>query len=225
MNCTEERFLKNVKDHQILVIRDDGVNRHIRFRKPNSSNMYFDLITWPGYLCFTGDMGTYVFQRLEDMFQFFRADREYYARRHGQQRLFINQSYWSEKLKAVDVSGSCSGSATEFSPERFKQVINEYRVRWIRDARSYNSMTKEKRRELWEAVQEEVLDYLDDGEQAVYARASEFHWTAGRFLPGDYPSYAFEELWDHRFTDYTFHFTWCCYALAWGIQKYDESKT
>ena len=28
----------------------------------------FDIVTWPGYLCYSGDMGCFVFTRLPDMF-------------------------------------------------------------------------------------------------------------------------------------------------------------
>lgn len=211
MSCTEERFLSDVKDHVIEVIRDDGVHRHVRFRKPGTMCMHFDLITWPGHLCYTGDMGTYVFQRLEDMFQFFRT----------KDLKSIDHGYWCEKLRAVSVRGNSSGSATEFDPERFKQVINEYRVRWVRE----RELDKEQRRELWEAVDREVLDYLDEGEHSVYAKANDFSFKPFPEQPGfGSPTYYFQDLWDHRFTDYTYHFTWCCYALAWGIKKYDESK-
>lgn len=51
------------------------------------------------YLCYTGDMGTYVFQRLTDMFEFFRTDREYKKRNGG--KLAVNLSYWGEKLQAT----------------------------------------------------------------------------------------------------------------------------
>lgn len=81
--CTEKRFLGDVAKHQMTILRDDGVNRHVRFKQPNSSNMFFDLITWPGCLCYTGDMGTYVFRRLEDMFEFFRTDREHQHLKDG----------------------------------------------------------------------------------------------------------------------------------------------
>jgi hypothetical protein len=207
---SEQDFLKSVKDHGIEVIRDDGVNRHIRFRKPGTMCMHFDLITWPGYLCYTGDMGTYVFSRLEDMFEFFR-------RRDGSYT--IDFRYWAEKLQAVD-SSSGKGSATEFSPERFTRVINDYRLRWIRDARQ--SLTKDQRRELWEAVDEEVLSGYDESEHGMYARANDFSWSVK--LDGRHFNYRFTDLWDHRFTEYTHHFIWCCRALAWGIRKYDESK-
>lgn len=215
MGCTEVRFLKDVAEHQMEVIRDDGVYRHIRFKKPGTSCMHFDLITWPGYLCYTGDMGTFVFSRLNDMFEFFRTDREHITLREGQ-TLAINRSYWAEKVEAKNRHDGIE----EFSEERFKRVINKYRVRWVRES----GLTKEQRRELWEAVDEDVLDYIDEGEHVVYARANDFYWSAGRFLPGNHPSYEFEDLWDHDFKDYTYRFDWCCYALAWGIEQYDRSK-
>lgn len=204
---TKIDFLQDVKDHIIEIIRDDGVSRHIRFRKPGTMCMHFDLITWPSYLCFTGDMGTYVFSRLDDMFQFFR--------RGATER--IDFRYWAEKLNAVDSSGG-KGSATEFDPKRFKQVINGYRIRWIKDGR--DALTKEQRRNLWEAVDIEVLDCLDQGEHTVFDEANRFTWSNG----ANQYTYDFNDLWDHTFTKYTYHFLWCCYALAWGIDFYDTSK-
>jgi len=223
---TEQRFLKEVEQHVMEIHRDDGLYRHIRFRRPGTMCMHFDLITWPGYLCYCGDMGTYVFCRLADMFEFFRTDRKY-AERHGRQ-LGINLSYWSEKLIAVDGSRR-NGSATEFSEEKLVQTLKQIRLRWIRDAAANKSLTKEQRRALWEAVDEDVLARLhDDGEQAAYLAARDFNWTADGMRPSysyGKPVWCFEDLWDYDFTVYTRSFTWCCFALAWGIQKYDESKT
>src|ERR1035438_10338294 len=72
-----ESFLADVAEHAMAVMQDNGVYRHLRFRKPGSSNMWFDLITWPGSLVISGDMGTWAFSRVEDMFAFFRSwDRE-----------------------------------------------------------------------------------------------------------------------------------------------------
>ena len=72
-----ETFERDIGKHEMQIIRDDGVFRHVRFKRPDTICMYFDLITWPGCLCYTGDMGTYVFQRLEDMFVFFRRYPDY----------------------------------------------------------------------------------------------------------------------------------------------------
>lgn len=205
---SEQEFLKDVQNHVLEVIRDDGLNRHIRFRRPGTMCMHFDLITWQGYLCYTGDMGTYVFRRLDDMFEFFR--------RSSKDKLFqIDQRYWAEKLQAVD--SSCGkGITTEFDLERFKQVINGFRLHWVRDYRE--TLNKDQRRQLWEAVDDEVLQGYGD-EQSCLQRANEFSWQ----VAPRHPVYRFEDLWEYRMTEYTPHFTWCCYALAWGINKYDES--
>lgn len=217
MTCTQQRFERDVAEHQMTVLHEDGVYRHIRFRRPDTSCMHFDLITYPGYLVYSGDMGCYVFSRLRDMFEFFRTDRL-----HGEdpRKLYINRGYWSEKLQAVD-GNRRSGGAKEFSPEKFRRVINEYRLRWIRGAREYATLDKDQRRELWEAVDNEVLCYLDDGEHAAYQHANDFHWAANSHAGR---AYTFQDLWEHDFTAYTSHFTWCCYAVAWAIRQYDAAK-
>jgi hypothetical protein len=215
---SEELFLRDVAEHQMIVLRDDGLYRHIRFKQPGTMSMYFDLITWPGRLCYTGDMGTYVFQRLEDMFQFFRVDREYAVSRN--KRLYINLGYWTEKLVAVD-GGRFGGKSMEFSKEKFRTVINEYRVRWMRDAKERDLLDKDQRRDLWEAVESEVLDVMDDDDGTrTECAAYDFHHEnrlSGR-------TWHFEDLFEHNFKEYTFHMVWCCYALAWGIQQYDDAK-
>ncbi len=50
MSITEEGFLKDVSCHQMTVLRDEGVFRHVRFSRPDSSSYRFDLITWPRHL-------------------------------------------------------------------------------------------------------------------------------------------------------------------------------
>lgn len=214
---TEQEFLKEVSSHVMEIIKDDGLHRHIRFRKPGTMCMHFDFITWPGYLCYSGDMGTYVFSRLDDMFEFFRTDRDY-AQRQGKQ-LGINTGYWAEKLQAVD-GNRHKASAMELDEDRFRKAINEYRVEWIRLAKEEGTLDKGQRRDLWEAVDHEVLGELDNGgERAVYA-AYDFSWRDGR----DKGSWYFQDLFERNFQRYTHHFLWCCYALAWGIQTYDELK-
>ena len=109
MKVTKESFLKDVESHNIAVLRDDGVYRHLRFAKPDTNVQMFDIVTWPGTLCYTGDMGTYVFSRLYGMFEFFRDSK-------GELR--INESYWAEKVDASDRDG-----VTKFSNDAFKAAV------------------------------------------------------------------------------------------------------
>jgi len=111
---TKKIFLNDVKDHLIEVKKDDGIYRHIRYSQPETSTMYFDLITWPGYLCYTGDMGSYLFSRIKDMFCFFRNNK-----------LEINPGYWSEKVFSESRFGN---GITKFSIEEFNEhVLNSTR--------------------------------------------------------------------------------------------------
>lgn len=213
-DITEASFLKDVATHEMKVLHDDGVYRHIRFKRPGTSCMHFDLVTWPGYLAYSGDMGCYVFERLLDMLEFFRGKPEGALR--------INLCYWSEKLQAVD-GNRREASAKEFSEEKFRRAINDYRIGWMREARDV--LTKAQRRDLWEAVQADVLDAIDDeGPETGRAMANRFSWRPNTYSRNSERCWHFTDLWEHDFTDYTYRFVWCCYALSWGIRQYDAAK-
>lgn len=205
-DLTPDQFLNDVKDHKLTVLRDDGVYRHIRLARTGTSCMHFDLITWPGYLCYTGDMGTYVFTRLRDMFEFFRRpDTEKWHR--------IDRRYWAEKCESRDRDG-----IKEFSEEKFNRAIVEHLVAWIRGNREYT--TKEERRELWDSVMSDVIGA--DGDSGGYRKqcaAHDFHHRVNVQR-----SFYFRDFFEVNVEDYTSRFNWCCLALAWGIQQYDDMK-
>jgi hypothetical protein len=201
--CTEERFLRDIASHEMTIIRDEGVSRHIRFRRPDSINMYFDLITWPGSLCYTGDMGTFVFSRLDDMFEFFRVEPSYKLRDGN--TLFVNPGYWGEKLQSI----SRFGGFREYSEERFKKRVKDHFDSYWED-----SENEEEKLECWQEIKEDVLICADE-EHRAYQAAYDF--SHGEFI--------FQDFFDGGGTEaYTFHFLWCCYALAWGVKVYDASK-
>lgn len=208
---TEESFLKDVATHEMTVIRDDGVNRHVQFKRPGTRCYQFNLITWPGYLCYCGDMGTYVFSRLDDMFQFFRtSENDWNFKKDG---LSTNPGYWSEKIMATDKDGGHK----EFDQERFIERVKKWRLDWIRDMKE-EGFSKDDRRELWEEIEQDVLSYSDDGEHALSARVYEFSHRIGK------RRFSFDDFFDGRGTRPTYHYLWCCFALAWGVQQYDKSK-
>lgn len=84
------QFIAETRDHQMTVLHDDGLYRHLRFQAPGTGIWHWDLITWPGSLAIRGDIGQgHVFTRVDDMLQFFD---------HGQHEHQINAHYWAEKL-------------------------------------------------------------------------------------------------------------------------------
>lgn len=93
------------RPHEMTVLYDDGPYRHLRFKSPDASRYWFELITWPGCLTFRGDVGDdFTFARVPDMFAFFRGHE-------------INPTYWSEKTTATTMT---------YSEDLFKRSVWEH---------------------------------------------------------------------------------------------------
>ena len=67
--------------------------------------------------------------------------------------------------------------------------------------------------EVWEQIQDEIFGF-DDLEHEGYAAARDFHHQESQLV--------FNDLWDHRFTEWSRSFLWACYAITWAITKYDQ---
>jgi hypothetical protein len=208
-----DRFMKDVAQHIMEPLHDDGVYRHLRFRKPGTMCMHFDLITWPGYLCYTGDMGTFVFTRVYDMLDFFRT------KRRADGSFSIDHRYWAEKCEGQD---KCDG-LREFDPDAFKREITKQRRGLFVSYAKY--MDADMRRDFWGEL-EDVKNSANGGEHAAYAVVQDWsfeinkpsRWSHGNEYihidTDDFPSCK----------QYTMRFLWCCQALAWAIEKYDAAK-
>lgn len=62
MNALKEIFERDTANHALEIIVDSGVNRILEFRNKNgSSSQFFIVMQAKGRICFTGDMGDYVF--------------------------------------------------------------------------------------------------------------------------------------------------------------------
>ena len=211
MTCTQERFERDVAKHEMTIVRDDGVDRHIKFRAADGDSCYwFEILTWPGALCIRGDCGTYVFSRLPDMFQFFRTGRG-----NDPEKLRINEGYWCEKLQAVSCDGYGDGKAKEFSAESFAARVREEFDSYF-EARH---VSEERRASVWSEVQDSVLDCTCDGDNSsAFLKLSEFH-------DDEFPN-IFDDCyeWYASCNEYTFSFIWNLYAIAWAIRKYDTAR-
>lgn len=100
----KERIAKDLAQHVITERHAHGLYRHYRCQRPGSWNMGFDVVTWPGSLCFTGDMGEYLFQRTDDMIAFMRGS-------------CMSYSYAAEKCVAHD------GRLMEFSEDAMERLL------------------------------------------------------------------------------------------------------
>ncbi|MBN7332416.1 hypothetical protein [Mycobacteroides abscessus] len=193
---TPEKMLEvSTRDHQMTVLRDDGLYRHVQFAKPGTGIWRFDLVTWPGHLVITGDLEDFHFARIPDMFEFFRKPVGY-----------INPSYWSEKLCGPQRYDS-------FSPDVFKRHVYEYFRDWCR----WNAGPHDgPHAPLWKAIRDQVLRYTDDhNETSAHQVLTDFH----------YGDFEFVDSWEWDLKDYDFHFLLSLHAIVWGINRYDAAKT
>lgn len=85
----EKRIEKDLENHQIEKLLDQGIYRHWKCSNNNSNILCFHIVTWPGHLCISGDMGTYVFKRTYDMIPFMRSSA-------------MSFEYAEEKCVAID---------------------------------------------------------------------------------------------------------------------------
>lgn len=189
-----EHFRRDVDRHVLEVKHDDGLYRHLRFKRPDSIACYFDLVTWPGHLCFCGDMGEFVFSRTPDMLEFFRQP----------EGSTISFGYWAEKCVAVDRANGLK----EFDAEMFKEALERDLEGMEADA------------ELREEARMVILPHLDDGKHGAIRAAMEFEWKDEQGKR----TYPFLEFYEHSLDEYTHRFYWCCFAIVWGIARYDESR-
>ncbi|MFJ6215116.1 hypothetical protein ACIQGZ_17530 [Streptomyces sp. NPDC092296] len=99
-----ERFARETADHEMTVLHDDGLYRHLVFADPDGGFFRFDLITWPHNLFIRGDGFSFGFSvyPTDDMFGLFRGSS------HGG----INPGYWQEKVTA--------GKVWDWSEEKFR---------------------------------------------------------------------------------------------------------
>jgi len=105
-----ESIARNMVNHVITMKRSDSLYRHYRCQTPGTWCFGFDIVTWPGSLCFTGDLGEYVFQREPDMIQFMGIVC-------GKDP--IDYHYAAEKCRAS------RDGLTEFSEQKFRSRVRE----------------------------------------------------------------------------------------------------
>ncbi|KAB2841179.1 MAG: hypothetical protein F9K47_11875 [Burkholderiales bacterium] len=118
----------------------------------------------------------------------------------------INPRYWGEKLQAIDKSGGYR----EWCREKFVTRIQEDFAEYLADREPENVQ------EIGERFHTDVLDCLENaGKETAYQAAMSFE------VDGQCP---FQDWWEVDTDEYTYHFLWCCYAIVWGIQQYDQSR-
>lgn len=144
-------FKSVTKNHTMKVNADNGINRSILFSTDGDSCGHYTLTTWYNHLCISGDYGTFVFQRTDDMFKFFRGDT-------------INPSYWGEKLQSI----SRWGGYEEYCPKMFEENVLDYVEDQLED------LDEETKKDVLEEIQYDILSMAHDGGVRAYDAVHDF---------------------------------------------------
>ncbi|MFE5333104.1 hypothetical protein ACFRCG_42650 [Embleya sp. NPDC056575] len=164
------RFKRETAEHEMTILYDDGLYRHLRFANPRNSEFWWELVTWPGCLAVRGDMdGERIFARQPDMFQLFRSDR-------GR----INPCYWSTK------TGGGRLSCEVYDEAVFRQVVTEHFVDAVRYGDAPRGLGRALRRDVldWDLTDEaEARRLLEGFEFKGFEFADVWEWSFRGFDP------------------------------------------
>jgi hypothetical protein len=200
-------FYSDISAHEMTVLHDDGLYRHLRFRRPDTGMYWFDIITWPGCLTLNGDMGSYTFRREPDMINDF----------FGSRVDDINPGYWAEKVVSASLNDRGNG-LTGWDPDRFTQCVTE--AFWDYADTRGGPLTATADR-LWSHIESDVLAYADDEHEAMLAvRDFEFMAPDER----NRTEFVFTDSFEWATHDFNHRFLWNCFAVRWGVNRYQVLK-
>lgn len=201
------RFLRDVRDHEMTIELDQGVHRSVLFKRPRSRAYCFRLVTWPGHLAISGDCEDYTFARLPDMFEFFRDAGPAYGRDDR-----IDEGYWAGKLTAIGGGRSGDHSVMQLSEERFKRAVMDGFEEWEFDSPEQRAQSLAYLNDDWDGLLECHPQELREAVRA--ACEYECPVTGQRFT----------DFRDSDVSEYSYHLVWAMRAIQWGIKRYDLHK-
>ena len=197
-----KRFARDTASHELTILHDDGLYRHLRYGRPETSIHHLDVVTWPGYLSVGGDIDGFTFRCAPDMFDFFRR---------SQWDGGPNPTYWDEKVAAG------RHSVMDYSEEKLKALVAER----LKEAEAkWPGVTV-----AWQEQTEGFLSEYDLG----YAESARYALTDFTYLPegvsiGDLFEFDAELRYETSFTDYRWSFLWACHGIVAAIREYDSAK-
>lgn len=196
--AAREAFDREIAQHEMQVIRDDGLYRHLRFKRPDTGIYWFDLLTWPGHLCITGDASDgLVFARTEDMFAFFHGNSSADYR--------INPKYWAEKLQIPGRSRAVEAYAEDLYVTKVREWIAEHA----------EEMEPDEAAEFRSEAEGDLLDDEVVGHEETAREALDLFTHKGLRV---------HETWEWNLKDWDYHYLWSCHAIVWGIEKYRAAE-
>jgi hypothetical protein len=229
-------FAVDTAEHEMEILHDEGLYRHVRFAPPGGSSYWYDLITAPNVLIFRGAYESLVFSRVIDMFGFFRSNPDRLTHR-------ISPDYWAEKLTSDD------HGVQVYSQDRFEQLVKEATVEAIRSRAAPRGLGKAVREQIlgdedihYEAGARQALEDFEYGAKTkieCYRCRQTLVIDAGGIAPLEWKQqhaghavqwghkidgFRFTDTYEWDFKDFDHGYLWACHAIVAGIAQYDAAK-
>lgn len=211
------QFEKDCAQHEMIIQHDqdspdgDSAFRHVTFKRPGSMVYRFDLVTWPGYLAVSGDMGSFMFSRIPDMFEFFRPIEG--------KPVGINPGYWGEKCTA--------GEMKEWSSDVFVKSVWKHFDCYEEDEEDEDAV-RLVRSEIQSELRDfdnawEATEWLNNFRVCFAGHRQSFHQWESRRWRARAQDFYFQDWFDWvRTEDYCYHYIWILYAISYGVRAYDK---
>lgn len=168
------QFVAEVRDHEMTILHDDGVYRHVRFAKPGTGLWSWSLTTWPGHLHIGGDLESFTFAREHDMFEFFNWGRG------------INPHYWAEKI----TNRAASQATRMFSTEKATSAT-------VQEFLALRHYVDGPAAEAWDDLRYRVLDEIQNFDESLFQDAV-YRWSYDGFEFTDTYEWDTQD-WDHHY--------------------------
>lgn len=192
-----EAWQKNTAKHEVEIVHNDGLHRHLRFAEPGTRMWSMSVVTWPGFLATSGDIGSgFVFSRTSDMLEFFYTSPS--KRREESGAPSIDFRYWAEKIQGRGIRG-----VDEYSERDFLLHVKDFLNDEV---------------ECGEISPEEALRVLEE----AAGRAD--NETSARSFLDDKETIFGTDTWEWSFTEPDFQFVLACYSIWHIAQVWNDLK-
>ena len=217
-----EHFTQQTAQHQLTVLHDEGLYRHLRMARPGTRAYSWDVVTWPGHLSITGDIGDgFVFTRLADMLDFFRPLG---AAPGDTGPLRINPGYWHEKMPQHQRTAALVHSRQTFLDQVREAAIEQYEptIDPADQIPGYEDMDYQAQ----VAAEQELIDRLAAKHaEGVVNQAllyAEDENSAYRWLR-DNEDLVGGDTWEWDFTEFDHQYLLACFAIAATVRAWDDA--
>lgn len=165
------RFAEDVSDHELEIVLDQGVHRHLRFKAPGHNFYWFELVTWPGSLVIRGDVSDHAFSQQTTFMLSLTEDMLPYFRGNG-----FNPSYWAQKVRGGE-------GVDRYSPDAFRREVIEHLKTYGADSKLTDAVREELLEDSDLRTEEAAREALDSFELGDFRFHDTFEWDLTEHTP------------------------------------------